>query len=110
MLWITFSWERPKPWSWSAAQDYWFNLTHFIFVILDSYNFGDVSRLSPEAPVPILNFQSADYKLGGAANVAMNITSLGAKCSLVGTIGIDKEGNIIKDLCTKNNIKTTNNE
>tara|TARA_B100000242_G_C43034428_1_gene482178 strand:- start:227 stop:1687 length:1461 start_codon:yes stop_codon:yes gene_type:complete len=79
-------------------------------IILDSYCFGDARRLSPEAPVPILNFKHDENKLGGAANVAMNITSLGANCSLVGTIGLDREGEAIKDLCKKYNIETYLNE
>ncbi len=47
-------------------------------VMLDRYWFGDVDRISPEAPVPVVRVQESDERLGGAANVARNIASLGA--------------------------------
>jgi len=56
-------------------------------VMLDSYTFGDVNRISPEAPVPVIDVTSRCNRLGGAANVALNIKSLGAKpiiCSVIG--------------------------
>lgn len=56
-------------------------------VMVDSYIYGSVSRISPEAPVPIINVKSRDQRLGGAANVALNIQSLGANpilCSIIG--------------------------
>ncbi|MCL2132605.1 MAG: bifunctional ADP-heptose synthase, partial [Lentimicrobiaceae bacterium] len=60
-------------------------------VMLDDYILGDVSRISPEAPVPIVNITSRRACLGGAANVALNIKSLGAKSVLCSVIGEDKK-------------------
>lgn len=71
-------------------------------VMLDRYWFGDVTRISPEAPVPIVNVIKEDYRLGGAANVANNIAALGGKTSLLSIVGDDEEGNILsKILCQK---------
>ena len=64
-------------------------------LILDQYIKGSVSRISPEAPVPIVVEEESFYTPGGAANVAHNLTSLGAKVSLVGRIGQDEEGQIL---------------
>lgn len=61
-------------------------------VMLDSYIWGAVERISPEAPVPIVNVKKKDFRLGGAANVALNVSSLGAKPILVALIGDDDEG------------------
>src|SRR5262245_21814963 len=52
-------------------------------VMLDRYWFGDVHRISPEAPVPVVHVQRTEERPGGAANVARNITALGAKCTLL---------------------------
>ncbi|MBP7184450.1 MAG: carbohydrate kinase [Saprospiraceae bacterium] len=59
-------------------------------LMLDHYVYGNVERISPEAPVPIMNFQSEEYRLGGAGNVALNVKSLGATPILVSLIGNDK--------------------
>ncbi len=67
-------------------------------VMLDAYVYGDVDRISPEAPVPILNVKSRDQRLGGAANVALNIQSLGAIPILCSVIGKDQSGNEFLDL------------
>jgi D-glycero-beta-D-manno-heptose-7-phosphate kinase len=67
-------------------------------VILDAYYSGKVDRISPEAPVSILDIQSKDYRLGGAANVALNIQGLGAKPILCSVIGNDLSGKRILDL------------
>jgi rfaE bifunctional protein kinase chain/domain len=61
-------------------------------VMLDSYIWGAVERISPEAPVPIVNVKKKDFRLGGAANVALNVASLGAKPILVALIGDDDDG------------------
>lgn len=61
-------------------------------VMLDSYIWGAVERISPEAPVPIINVKKKDFRLGGAANVALNIASLGAKPILCALIGDDEDG------------------
>ena len=58
-------------------------------IILDHFIFGTSNRISPEAPVPIVEVKSEDYMLGGAANVANNISELGANCTLIGSIGND---------------------
>ncbi len=60
-------------------------------VMIDSYLWGSVTRISPEAPVPILNVQRREQRLGGAANVALNLQSLGAKPILCSVIGNDSE-------------------
>lgn len=67
-------------------------------VMLDHYIYGSVERISPEAPVPILNVEYEKYTLGGAANVANNLRSLGASTYLVGIVGKDKESTILKNL------------
>ena len=61
-------------------------------VMLDRFIVGRVSRISPEAPVPVVHFQSEHVRLGGAANVAHNIAALGGKVSLVGVVGADAAG------------------
>ena len=61
-------------------------------VMLDKYYFGKVERISPEAPVPIVNIVTEESRLGGASNVANNITSLGGQATLCGAIGYDFSG------------------
>src|SRR5690606_16937877 len=61
-------------------------------LILDHYVFGAVSRISPEAPIPVLHVRKEEDRLGGAANVAANILSLGGRSTLVGAIGRDEPG------------------
>lgn len=61
-------------------------------VMIDSYLWGKVERISPEAPVPIVHVQKRDKRLGGAANVAMNIQALGAEPVLCSVIGQDNSG------------------
>src|SRR5580692_3304817 len=65
-------------------------------VVLDQYIKGRVTRISPEAPVPIVLQEESFYTPGGAANVANNLSSLGADVTLVGKIGDDIEGSILK--------------
>ncbi len=60
--------------------------------MLDSYIWGTVERISPEAPVPIINVRKKDFRLGGAANVALNIHALGATPILCALIGDDEDG------------------
>lgn len=67
-------------------------------VMVDSYMWGSVSRISPEAPVPILAYSRSESRLGGAANVALNVHSLGAVPVICSVIGTDENGNIFKDL------------
>jgi D-beta-D-heptose 7-phosphate kinase/D-beta-D-heptose 1-phosphate adenosyltransferase len=61
-------------------------------IMLDRYFYGDVTRISPEAPVPIVNIKREEQLPGGAANVAVNLSSLGVSASLAGVVGNDKDG------------------
>ncbi|MEY2717605.1 MAG: D-glycero-beta-D-manno-heptose-7-phosphate kinase [Pseudomonadota bacterium] len=56
-------------------------------VMLDRYWFGEVERISPEAPVPVLKVERIEERLGGAGNVARNIAALHGACSLIGALG-----------------------
>jgi D-glycero-beta-D-manno-heptose-7-phosphate kinase len=67
-------------------------------VMLDRYWFGDVERISPEAPVPVVRVQSSDERLGGAANVARNVSALGAQSMLMGVVGKDEAGQSVHRL------------
>lgn len=75
-------------------------------VMIDAYLFGNVERISPEAPVPIVAVNKKESRLGGAANVALNLASLGAKPILCSTIGNDGEGNELIELLIKSNINS----
>jgi D-beta-D-heptose 7-phosphate kinase/D-beta-D-heptose 1-phosphate adenosyltransferase len=65
-------------------------------IMIDRYLYGDTDRLSPEAPVPVVAVRERNAKLGGAANVAANVASMGASCLLVGTVGDDADGAAIR--------------
>ena len=69
-------------------------------VMLDRYWFGDVTRISPEAPVPVLKVSRVEERPGGAANVARNIASLGAHCTLLSVVGADEAGECLQRLLT----------
>ncbi|QJC29095.1 D-glycero-beta-D-manno-heptose-7-phosphate kinase [Enterobacteriaceae endosymbiont of Plateumaris rustica] len=73
-------------------------------VMLDRYFHGLINKMSSEAPVPIIKITNINYIPGGAANVAMNISSIGANVKLFGFLGIDDEANIIKKKLKKNNV------
>lgn len=73
-------------------------------IMLDIYINGSVQRISPEAPVPILNFEKEKNILGGVGNVAHNLVNLGVEVNLATIIGDDSEGRIIQDLIKKLNI------
>src|SRR5260221_2293212 len=60
--------------------------------MLDEYFWGEIERISPEAPVPVLQLRRAEHMLGGAANVARNLASMGARVSAVGVAGTDTAG------------------
>jgi rfaE bifunctional protein kinase chain/domain len=66
-------------------------------VMLDCYLYGRVNRMSPEAPVPVLEVERHEYRLGGAANVALNLKMLGAKPILCSVVGEDEHGAILKE-------------
>jgi rfaE bifunctional protein kinase chain/domain len=70
-------------------------------IMLDSYLFGDVERISPEAPVPIIDVKNKQNKLGGASNVATNIKNLGGNPILCSVIGKDQNGDILLSLLTE---------
>src|ERR687893_374656 len=61
-------------------------------VMLDEFVWGDVSRISPEAPVPVVDIRRESVRLGGAANVLANLIALGVRTSLVGVVGADRAG------------------
>ena len=67
-------------------------------VMLDQYVYGDVDRVSPEAPIPVLNVNRRAHAIGGAGNVACNIAALGAVANLVAVIGADSSGGQVRDL------------
>jgi D-beta-D-heptose 7-phosphate kinase/D-beta-D-heptose 1-phosphate adenosyltransferase len=67
-------------------------------LLLDEYIEGDATRLSPEAPVPVVDITERRYQLGGAGNVAHNILALGAECSLFGVVGTDLAGTLMNKL------------
>ena len=75
-------------------------------VMLDTYMWGQVDRISPEAPVPIVALHHKEYRIGGASNVALNIASLGANVSMLSVVGTDEEGNTLKKLLDEKNIQT----
>ena len=74
-------------------------------VMLDRYVSGTVERVSPEAPVPVLKPIKEEIRLGGAANVALNLSSLGSKVSLIGITGKDSSSKQIFNLLKDNKIK-----
>lgn len=67
-------------------------------IMLDRYWFGEVDRISPEAPVPVVRVARREDRLGGAANVARNIAALGAYAGLVGVVGADEAGQRVRQL------------
>lgn len=73
-------------------------------VMLDLYIRGDVKRISPEAPVPIVFERLREYSLGGAGNVAANIAALGGRVTLMGSVGNDNEGKLVYGVCRRNGI------
>lgn len=75
-------------------------------VMLDRFIVGTVSRISPEAPVPVLRFQTEHVRLGGAANVAHNVTALGGQVSLVGLVGSDHSAARLREELTAAGIDT----
>jgi D-glycero-beta-D-manno-heptose-7-phosphate kinase len=75
-------------------------------VMLDTYMWGDVERISPEAPVPIVAMKKKEYRIGGAGNVALNLQSLGAKAYLVSVTGDDEDAAKLQELFKGQNINT----
>ena len=73
-------------------------------VMVDAYIRGGVNRISPEAPVPIINFEKNEERLGGAANVALNLVALGAETIICSVIGSDEYGYKLKELLLESGI------
>jgi len=74
-------------------------------IMLDIFVYGKVDRISPEAPVPILNFKSEKKMLGGCGNVIANLSSLGCNTTFIGVVGEDKEGEEISSILSSINCK-----
>ncbi|SDO33208.1 bifunctional D-glycero-beta-D-manno-heptose-7-phosphate kinase/D-glycero-beta-D-manno-heptose 1-phosphate adenylyltransferase HldE [Vreelandella arcis] len=75
-------------------------------VMLDRYWHGGTSRISPEAPVPVVRVEDADDRPGGAANVALNIAALGAHVALAGVVGTDENAELLKTRLADSNVST----
>lgn len=73
-------------------------------VMLDTYMWGDVDRISPEAPVPIVSLKNKDHRIGGAGNVALNVQSLGARAFVLSVTGDDEDAEKLNALLTTQNI------
>lgn len=74
-------------------------------VMLDRYWFGDVSRISPEAPVPVIKIERTEERPGGAANVARNAAALGARVDLLSVVGRDEAGDAIERLASAEKVR-----
>jgi rfaE bifunctional protein kinase chain/domain len=74
-------------------------------VMLDNYRWGEVERISPEAPVPVVAIHKSESRLGGAANVALNCKSLGAKVTVASVVGDDEDGRLLIRLLQEQGIQ-----
>jgi rfaE bifunctional protein kinase chain/domain len=79
-------------------------------VMLDRYWFGEVSRISPEAPVPVVKVEKSEERPGGAANVARNIAALGARAGLLSVVGADEAGQVLARLLAESAIDASLHE
>ena len=75
-------------------------------VMLDTYWWGHVDRISPEAPVPVVAVSKREHRIGGAGNVALNIASMGASVSMISVLGKDDDGEHLARMLQQNNINT----
>ncbi len=75
-------------------------------IMLDTYWLGNVDRISPEAPVPVVALNKKEQRIGGAANVALNVAALGANISMISILGNDDEGEQLTKLLATNRINT----
>lgn len=76
-------------------------------IMLDTYMWGRVDRISPEAPVPVVALNRKEYRIGGAGNVALNLQALGAQVSALSVIGADDDGRLLGELLSAASIDTT---
>src|ERR1043166_1044577 len=76
-------------------------------VMLDTYIWGKVDRISPEAPVPVVSLDKKEYRIGGAGNVALNCHSLGTQVFILSVTGDDKEGLLLEELFEESLIDTS---
>src|SRR6266550_6602050 len=76
-------------------------------VMLDRYWFGEVERISPEAPVPVAKIARTEERPGGAANVARNAAALGAQTSLLSVVGDDEPGRALEKLLAGERVKAS---
>lgn len=76
-------------------------------VMLDTYWWGHVERISPEGPVPIVALDKKEYRIGGAGNVALNLCSLGAKVNIISVLGNDEDGKLLEKLMREKGINTS---
>ena len=76
-------------------------------LILDRYVSGDVERISPEAPIPVLNARTTAEKLGGAGNVAANLRSMEAEVEMVGVVGQDGRGRMLSEMLAQSGVVTS---
>jgi D-beta-D-heptose 7-phosphate kinase/D-beta-D-heptose 1-phosphate adenosyltransferase len=75
-------------------------------LMLDQYSFGPTSRISPEAPVPVVRVTETEARAGGAANVAVNLSSLGAVTTVAGIVGKDANATVLRELLESQRVKT----
>ncbi|HEV8287132.1 MAG TPA: PfkB family carbohydrate kinase [Chitinophagaceae bacterium] len=76
-------------------------------VMLDTYMWGSVDRISPEAPVPVVSLKEKEYRIGGAGNVALNCHSLGSQVFILSVVGDDTEGLLLEELFHESLIDTS---
>jgi len=76
-------------------------------VMLDTYMWGSVDRISPEAPVPVVQLKEKEYRIGGAGNVALNCQSLGSQVYILSVIGDDNDGLLLEELFNESMIDTS---
>src|SRR3954465_5309233 len=75
-------------------------------MMLDTYWWGNVERISPEAPVPVVTVGRKEYRIGGAGNVALNLASLGTPVSVFSVLGRDDDGQVLTGLLQEKMIDT----
>jgi rfaE bifunctional protein kinase chain/domain len=76
-------------------------------IMLDVYQYGKCNRISPEAPVPVIEFTAEEKMLGGAGNVLRNLISFGGNCELISVVGDDLSGKLISEKLNELNVKTS---